>query len=592
MFRFVRSFWPYMRQHKLLISGSLFALVAQVGIRLLEPWPLKFVFDRLIAPSPGDELDRPIVWLTVMAVAVVLVAILRAVSSYASTIGFALVGNRVLTEVRADLYQHMQRLSLSYHDQARTGDLTIRVISDIGMLKDVTITALMPLVANVLILIGMLSVTFWLNWQLALLAASILPLFLLRSVRLSRRIGEVSRKQRRREGDVAATAAEAISAIRTVQALSLEKMFGSQFARHNNRSQKEAVKAKRLEARLERSVDVLTAVGSALVLWYGVRLVLQGALTAGELLVFLAYLKSSFRPIQSYAKYTGRLAKASAAGDRVLEVFEREPDIRDAPNAIAAPDLEGDIEFDNVTFAYEEGDPVLRNISFRIAPGQQVALVGPSGHGKSTLASLLLRLYDPTSGAIRIDGRDLREYKVDSLRRQMSVVLQDSLLFAASVRDNISYGQPDADATDIVASARLANAHLFIGDLPIGYETILGERGATLSGGQRQRIAIARAAIRQAPILVLDEPTAGLDEQNEQTVVEALKRLASRSTSLLITHDLAFASHADLILYIERGQIVERGAHLELMEAGGKYATLYTMQAIAHERGGDDVAAD
>ncbi len=576
----------------MLLGGSFVALLAQVGFRLLEPWPLKFVFDRLISPPAGEEVDNQLVWLTLMAGAVVVVALLRAVTSYASTIGMALVGNRVLTAVRADLYHHMQRLSLSYHDSTRTGDLTIRVIGDIGMLKDVTVTAVLPLIANALILVGMLSVTFWLNWQLALLAASVLPLFLIRSIRLSKRISQVSRKQRQREGAVAATAAEAISAIRTVQALSLEDTFGNQFARQNNRSQAESVRAKRLEARLERSVDVLTACGSALVLWYGVRLVLQGALTAGELLVFLSYLKSSYRPIQSYAKYTGRLAKASAAGERVLDVFERTPDIKDTAGAIDAPPFLGEIAFRNVSFGYDPQHPVLRNISFTIQPGQTVALIGPSGHGKSTIASLLLRLYDPTDGGIEIDGRDIRSYKVESLRRQMSVVMQETLLFAASVRDNIAYGRPDSTAADIVAAARLANAHLFIGDLPHGYETVLGERGTTLSGGQRQRLSIARAAVRQAPILVLDEPTTGLDEANEQSVINALKRLSEHTTTVLVTHDLAFASRADYILYIENGEIVERGTHASLIDAGGRYARLSAVHTTTHDRRNEYVASD
>ncbi|CAN5815521.1 hypothetical protein BH23CHL2_BH23CHL2_33680 [soil metagenome] len=312
--RFTRAFWPYIRPHLLTILGAIGAILAQVALRLLEPWPLGMIFDRIIAPPPGEGFDRPMVLLTILAGFVVIIAGLRAVATYASTIIIALVGNRVLTRIRADLYNHLQRLSLSYHDRARTGDLTVRMISDIGMLKDVTVTAVVPMVTNTLILVGMIGVTLWLHWQLALLAMSILPLFLLRSVRLSKKIGEVSRKQRQREGAVASTAAESIGSIRVGQALSMESIFGAEFERVNNRSQKDAVKAKRLEASLERSVDVLIAIGTALVLWYGARLVLRGEISPGELLVFISYLKAAFKPVQSYAKYTARLAKASAAG--------------------------------------------------------------------------------------------------------------------------------------------------------------------------------------------------------------------------------------------------------------------------------------
>lgn len=578
--RFTRAFWPYTRPHVPALLGAMLAIIAQVALRLLEPWPLGLIFDRIIDPPVGEGFDRPMVWLTALAGLVVVIAGLRALATYASTIIIAIVGNRVLTRIRADLYNHIQRLSLSYHDRARTGDLTVRMISDIGMLKDVTVTAVVPLITNTLILVGMLAVAFWLHWQLALIAMSILPFFLMRSMRMSRKIGVVSRKQRQREGAVASTAAEAISSIKVIQALSLESIFGSEFERANNRSQKDAVKAKRLEAGLERSVDVLIALGTAMVLWYGTRLVLRGELSPGELLVFLSYLKAAFKPVQSYAKYTARLAKASAAGDRVLDIFERTPDIQDVPGAREAAPFRGEIEFDGVAFSYQDGTPVLDNVSFRIAPGQRVALIGPSGHGKSTIASLLLRLYDPDRGSIRIDGQDLRDLTISSVRGQMSVVMQDSPLFVASVHGNIAYGNPEATPAEIVAAARLANAHRFIGDLPEGYETQLGERGATLSGGQRQRLAIARAAVRDAPILILDEPTTGLDDDNEQAVIQALERLTAGRTTLLVTHDLNFAARSDLILYIEHGRIVEQGTHEELLDLGGRYARIFGLQQL------------
>jgi ATP-binding cassette subfamily B protein len=335
------------------------------------------------------------------------------------------------------------------------------------------------------------------------------------------------------------------------------------------------VRGKRLSAALERSLDVLIAVATALVLWQGTRLVLRREITAGELLVFLAYLKSAYRPVQDFAKYTSRLAKASAAGERVIDLLERVPEVRDLPGAQRAPAFRGQVQFDHVSFAYEHGQRLLEGVELKVEPGQQVALVGPSGGGKTTLLSLLLRLYDPVQGRVMIDGRDIREFTLESLRSQISVVLQDTVLFVGTVRDNISCAAPASSAEEIEEVARSANAHEFISALPQGYETVLGERGVTLSQGQRQRIAIARAAIRKAPILILDEPTTGLDKKNETAVLEALERVHAQRTTFLITHDLGQVMRADLILYLENGRIIERGNHAELLKANGHYAAMY-----------------
>ncbi|KCZ73406.1 ABC-type multidrug transport system, ATPase and permease component [Candidatus Methanoperedens nitroreducens] len=589
--RFIVRFWPYIRTQRTLISGSMLALFIEVGLRLLEPWPLKFIFDRVIttAPSGGlsgisiiDNMD-PMTLLTFSAFAVVTIAGLRAIAAYSNTVGFALIGNRVLTKVRNDLFRHLQFVSLSFHNRSRSGDLIIRVIDDVGILKEVTVTAILPLLANFLILAGMVAVMFWLNWELALLAMMIFPLFWLSTIRISRNIQHVARKQRKREGAMAATAAESFGAIKVVQALSLDANFTQVFSDQSNKDLKVGVKAKRLQASLERTVDILIAFATAMVLWYGATLVLDNIFTPGDLLVFLFYLKSAFRPIRDTAKYTGRLAKATAACERVVDLLEIEPEVRDLPDAVPAPALRGGIRFEGVSFAYEPGQPVLEDISFEVHPGQYIALVGPSGAGKSTLISLILRLYDPMQGRIMIDGRDIRKYTVASLRQQISVVLQDNILFAASIRDNIAYGAPDATPGEIEAAARLANAHEFIGALPQGYDTILGERGVTLSSGQRQRIAIARAAIRKAPILILDEPTSSLDRENQRAVIQALERLAHGSTTFLLTHDMEFASSADLILYLENGRVIECGTHEELMKASGRYSTLYRLQSALHE---------
>ena len=589
LWRILRYFWPHVRPHRWLIAGSLLALFGEVALRLLEPWPLKFIFDQIIGTSSKRgpaffarfHSADPMVLLGVAAVAVIVITGLRAGASYWQTIGFAQIGNRALTKLRNQLYRHVQYLSLSFHTRSKTGDLVVRMMSDVGMLQDVAVTAFFPLLAKILIVGGMVVLMFWMQWQLAFIAVAVFPAFWLRSISVGRRIREVAKKQRLREGAMAATFTESISAIKTVQALSLEESFARAFSNESERSLKQDVKGKRLSAGLERSLDVIIAVATAGVLWYGTVLVLRKALSPGELLVFLAYLKSAYRPVQDFAKYTGRLAKASAAGERVIDLLERVPDVRDLPNAVRAPVFTGSVRFEQVGFAYERGQTTLEGIEFAIQPGQHVGLVGPSGGGKSTLVSLILRLYEPTSGGVLLDGRDIREFTLESLRAQISVVLQDNVLFAASVSDNIACGCPGATAEQVRAVASLANAHEFICALPQGYETILGERGATLSHGQRQRIAIARAAIRNTPILILDEPTTSLDKENELAVLEALRRLAEQRTTFFITHDLHQCVAMNSILFLERGRIVESGSHAQLLKANGRYSAWFRLQSLS-----------
>ena len=590
--RLARRFWPYLRRERRLVTASLFALYAEIALRLLEPWPLKVVLDRVVAPSRGhvprlpllNTIDAPTL-LVLAASAVFAFAVLRALAAYYNSVGFALVGNRVLTEVRHELYTHLQRLSLSFHTRAQSGDLIVRVVGDVGFLQDVLVTAFLPLLASLLTLIGMAAVMLWVNAPLALLALATGPLFWVSTTRFARRIRETARRQRRQEGAMAATAAESIGAIKVIHALSLESTFAQAFTGASRKNLATGVVATRLAASLERTVDVLIALATALVLWFGARLALKGTMTAGDLIVFLAYLKNAFRPLKDFAKYTGRMAKASAAGERVLDLLERTPDVRDRPGAVPAPVLRGAVRFEHVSFAYEPGRPALDEVNCEVAPGQHVALVGPSGAGKSTFASLILRLYDPTAGRVLIDGRDVREYTLASLRSQISVVLQDTLLFATTIRDNIAYGAPGSSPEAIEAAARLANAHGFIEALPQGYDTVVGERGVTLSNGQRQRIAVARAAIRHAAVLILDEPTTGLDGENERAVIEALEQLSRGRTTFLITHDVRLAARADLILYLDGGRLCECATHSELVRAGGPYAALIRLQTSDAIRG-------
>ncbi|MBX3015914.1 MAG: ATP-binding cassette domain-containing protein [Caldilineaceae bacterium] len=580
----LRYFRPEILQQRMLIAVAVVSMVAGIGLRLLEPWPLKFIVDFL---SNGDSRGLPL-WLTsrlgaegilaVAAVGAVAVVAAGAVTNYLSTVTMALAGNRILTQVRGRLYRHLLNLPLAYHTRAKGGDLLTRLIGDIGRLEEVAVTAMLPLLISCLTLVGMVSIMFWLNWQLALLGLATLPLAMLTMSRFSGRIRRTARDQRQREAELAATAAESLGAIRVVKAFSLEESLSAIFGAANQKNLKDGVRGKRLSASLERAIDIFIATGTALTLWYGAHLVLRGALTLGDLIVFLNYLKSAFRPMSDLAKYTGRIAKAVAAGERILDVLATEPAIQDRPDAIVAPRLQGAVTFDQVSFGYERAQPVLRNVSLHIPAGQKVALVGPSGAGKSTLASLLLRLYEPTAGTILVDGLPLDTYTTQSLRNQMSVVLQESLLFGDTVRANLRYGAPAADDEEIEAAARQVNAHDFIMALPEGYATVLGERGATLSGGQRQRLAIARAAVRRAPLVILDEPTVGLDEENAQAVQRALQGLTAYATTLIITHDLQLAVTADRILYLEDGAIREEGTHASLLALNGRYAALYKLQ--------------
>lgn len=581
--RILACFSPYLRSHTGLLAGSLLALLFGIAAQLLEPWPLKIVIDWIVSDHPNigvvqiPQLARltTMQFLTLLALSLVVIISLRGVLSYLSSIGFALAGTRTMAKMRDDLYQHLQGLSLSFHNRAKTGELTLRVVSDVNLIGETMVTAIMPMIAHLLVLVGMIGVMLWMSWQLTLFALLPWPILWLISSHLGKKIHQVTRKQRKQEGAMAATAAESLAAIRDVQALSLEKNFAEVFAEVGQKSLSTGVQVKRLTANLERSADVMIGISSAIVLWQGTRFVLLGELSPGDLIVFITYLKSTFRPIRMFAKYTSRMARAIAAGERIVDLMEEKADIQDLPGAVAAPPFKGALRFEQVAFSYEPEHPILRGIDLYVPPGRRVAVVGPSGMGKSTLVSLILRLYDPTHGRVLIDGKDIRSFQLKSLREQISIVLPNSLLFAAGIRDNIGYGAARADFADIERAAKLANAHDFIMAMPKGYDTELGERGVTLSSGQQQRIAIARAALRQSPILILDEPTTGLDRGNEQAVIEALANLAQGRTVIMITHDLDLAAQADQIVFLENGNIVEQGSHADLLNRGGRYAALF-----------------
>lgn len=549
------AFAPQLRGERRLLIGSMALLAAEVLFKALEPWPIKLVIDRLANGSLAATPNGGTTFLLLAAAGLVAATSLRAAATYGSTLGFSLAGNRLLAAVRLRLVEHLHRLSLAFHHRARSGDLVQRLSRDVDLVKEVLVTALLPLVGNVLTLVVLAGAMMVMNWRLALVALAVIPIFLVAARRLVPRIQDAARTQRRREGVTAAQLTETLGAMREVQSLALETSVGSAAKSREAASVKDDVRGRVLAARLERSVDILTAIASALVVSWGARLAMAGQVTPGDLVVFLSYLKSAYKPLQDLAKYIGRMAKALVAGERILEVLDEVPEIQDRPDAIDAPALRGAIQFDRVRFGYDADRSVLDDLDLEIEPGSVVALMGPSGHGKTTIASLLLRLYDPTAGAIRIDGRDLRDYRVASIRRQIAVVPQDSILFGVSIRQNLLLGNPAATDAELRAAARIANADSFITGLPAGYDTVLGERGAKLSTGQRQRIALARAALRPTPIVILDEPTTGLDEENRRLVGAAILELARGRTTLIITHDRDLAERADRVIRLDRGRI-------------------------------------
>jgi subfamily B ATP-binding cassette protein MsbA len=431
---------------------------------------------------------------------------------------------------------------------------------------------------DLLTLIGMIAIMFYMNWQFTLIALSIAPVLFLVVFRYTRLIRKSSREVRKKEGQIASTVQEVLSSIRVVKAFAREDYEQRRLEEESLESVEIALRARALKSRLSPLVEIIVGIGTSLVLWYGARMVLSGALAAGSLIVFISYLGKMYKPMQDLSKMTDTYAKASVAYERIQEVLQSEREVKDLPGARRAPQLKGDIEFDHVTFGYEPNQPILKHISFKIEAGTVAALVGPTGAGKSTIISLIPRFYDPDSGTVKIDGRDVRQYRQKSIRDQVSFVLQETVLFHATVWRNIAYGKPDASREEILRASQLANAHEFIEKMPEGYDTMIGERGVTLSGGQRQRIAIARAVIRNSPILILDEPSSGLDAASEQLVFEALDRLMSGKTSIVIAHRLATIQRADKIYVVKDGTIVESGTHADLLKENGLYAELHQIQ--------------
>jgi ABC-type multidrug transport system fused ATPase/permease subunit len=586
MMRLIREL---IRPYRWILAIILAAMLVQTAMSLAGPWPLKVILDSVVGshrlpkwmadrllPMLGGESKMHIAALA--AIFAVIIAVLSSIASYVANYYTESVGQWVAYDLRMRTYHHLQRLSLGYYDSHQIGTILSTITDDVATIQNFASSSTLGMVIDMLTIVGMLGLMFWLNWDFALIAVAVTPFLLLFVSRFKKAVKKATHEVRKRQADVVAVVQQGLESERVVQAFGRQDLEEAELGEASRKTVEAALKARRVKSLLSPVVTVVVAFCTGFVLWRGSSLVLRDVMTVGALTVFLSYLNKFFKPVQDLAKMTNSIAQAAVGVERVRAILDTDTIIPERPNAIEPQPFRGEISFDHVAFGYDPAAPVLRDVCFTIKPGQLVGVVGPTGGGKSTVVSLIPRFYDPNAGSVKIDGVDIRDYKLDGLRQHIGFVLQDTVLFRGTIRENIAYGHPGATEDEIVRAAKLANADEFITRMPHGYDSPVGERGLTLSGGQRQRIGIARALIRNNPILILDEPTAALDTESEKLVIEALERLMKGRTVITIAHRLSTIRDADKIIVLKGGVVAEEGTHDQLLALNGVYAELHRIQ--------------
>ena len=568
--RVLRYYRPFLPQT---IFGLLLT-VAGIGLNLLKPWPFKIIVDDFLRVNSTARSDGR-TWIPLLCLALVAIQLLWGIINWITNYLFVKIGLQALLKLRTDLYSYLQSLSLKYHDARRSSDSSFRVAYDSQSIQTIYNKGFTNIFGSTITLAGTFVIMVRLDWQLTLLSLAIVPLIVAAIYFFAHRIRRESTFIQEQESAMLAQAQEGLSSIRMVHAFGREEFEVRQFHRQARQSLQANLRLTLTNVNSALVISTLMVIGTAAMYYVGTLHVLAGTLTLGSLLVFSAYLLMLYQPLESLTYTAWAMEGATAGAKRCFEVLDRQDDVVDSPKAIAILSARGSIEFQNVSFAYAQDRDVLHNLDLTISPNQIVALVGGTGAGKSTLLSLVPRFYDPTSGSVTLDGCDLREITKRSLRAQIAIVLQDTLLFSTSVRENIAYGRPDATEEEIVDAARRAQADEFIRQMPNGYQSAVGERGGHLSVGQRQRLGIARAFLKNAPVLLLDEPTSALDPTTESAIMETIKELMRGRTTLIATHRLATVHDVDQIIVLKHGHIVEQGRGSELVARGGVYAKLY-----------------